>query len=99
MSVVELMSLPYPELHGWIDYYSRYPIGWREDYRAYIIAASLAGSDKVKPEDLFQSLAKMKKNQSTEDEKSVQQKGILSFIERFAPRMKGDLSVIGEDAE
>jgi len=90
MSVSEVMSLPYPELNGWIDYFSRYPVGWREDYRAYTIVASFAGSDKVKPEDVFESLKTLKKHQTKKEEEQSGQKAAISFLERFGGLIKKD---------
>jgi hypothetical protein len=47
---------------GWQEYFSRRPIGWREDNRAAIIAMSFGG--KAKPEDLFESLKILKRDVS-----------------------------------
>jgi hypothetical protein len=94
MSLTELMSLPYPELQGWLQYFERFPSGWREDYRTYLIVSAFAGSDKVKPEDLFTSLKTMRDHEKAKEEELVQQKGILAFIERFAPKIKGDISFL-----
>lgn len=52
--VWEVMELPYVELLGWYDYFSKRPSGWREDDRAAKIIQS-AGV-KEKPWKLFPSL-------------------------------------------
>ena len=54
-TVSEIDELPYDELTGWIEYFSRRPYGWRDDNRAAIIALSMSDG-KTKPEELFESL-------------------------------------------
>ena len=36
-----LEEMPYEELKGWGEYFGKYPVGWREDRRAYIISCSM----------------------------------------------------------
>ena len=63
MTVEELHSLDYSEYIGWQQYFDRRPFGWREDLRAYNIMTAMAGS-KVKPEDIFPSIRKLKENEA-----------------------------------
>jgi len=58
MPVYELAdNMPYLELLGWMDYFERRPIGWREDDRTHKILQS-AGV-KAKGTEIFASLARM----------------------------------------
>lgn len=77
-TLTEIDEIPYQELIGWYAFLERRPIGWREDNRAAVIAMSFGGSDKIKPEDLFPSLAALKKKEPKED-KTIANK----FFERF----------------
>jgi hypothetical protein len=79
-TIEEIEEISYEELQGWFEYFERRPIGWREDNRAAIIAMSLGGSDKVKPEDLFASL-KVIKNANSEGGTIAEK-----FVERFSSR-------------
>lgn len=74
--------MEYDELIGWMEYFRRRPVGWREDNRAAIITMSMAGS-KIKPEDLFESLRIIKEESRSDSSKTVSQK----FFERFKGRM------------
>ena len=48
MPVYKLLEeMPYTELIGWGNYFKRYPNGWREDRRAYIISSSLGAKVDV----------------------------------------------------
>lgn len=58
-----LHEMTYEELLGWIEYFDQRPIGWREDQRAAYIMMSFGGSDNVKPEKIFPSLARMYQKQ------------------------------------
>lgn len=52
-------EMPYEEYVGWIAYFERRPIGWREDHRTFQLIQTvrgLAGGDKIKPWDMFPSL-------------------------------------------
>lgn len=55
-------EMPYTELQGWFEYLSKYPIGWREDYRVSLQLAA-AGS-KVAPSKMFSSLAAIEAHQT-----------------------------------
>ncbi|MDH5182271.1 MAG: hypothetical protein OEX12_00140 [Gammaproteobacteria bacterium] len=46
------------EFTKWMAYFEKRPIGWREDQRTYQIMASFG--TKEKPENLFESLRKMR---------------------------------------
>jgi hypothetical protein len=60
MSVRDVLSLPYDEFLGWFDYFSRKPIGWREDNRTYLTILSTGA--KVNPGQLFPSLKAIQKS-------------------------------------
>ena len=62
MSVSEVENLPSEEVRGWIEYFDRYPPGWREDSRFALLIqyiASIVGG-RVRPEELFGSLKQMR---------------------------------------
>lgn len=82
-SVEEVKSFSYEEFRGWINFFDKHPIGWREDNRAAIIACS-SGFTKAKPEDLFDSLARLKK---AEYEAKQQKNFAQKFMERFGDRI------------
>ncbi len=70
---------------GWQEYFSRRPIGWREDNRAAVIAMSFGG--KVKPEDLFESLKVLRKDISTNSStKNIAEKLFDRFASRFTEK-------------
>jgi hypothetical protein len=48
-------EMPYDELLGWIAYFDKRPVGWREDDRTMKLLQA-QGVDK-KPGDIFPSLA------------------------------------------
>lgn len=52
--------MPYLELRGWMEFFRRRPIGWREDNRTALIMRSFGV--KEKPEAIFPSLAALKDN-------------------------------------
>jgi len=47
--------MPYEEFIGWTLYFSKRPVGWREDQRTYLLL-SVQGVKK-KPQEIFPSLA------------------------------------------
>jgi hypothetical protein len=51
-----MQELPYEEILGWYEYFDKRPYNWQDDNRAAVIALSMSGSSKVKPQDLFASL-------------------------------------------
>jgi hypothetical protein len=53
-SINHLLELPYEELLGWLAYFDKRPIGWREDDRTHKLL-SVQGV-KEKPADIFPSL-------------------------------------------
>lgn len=56
MPVYKLFEeMPYEELLGWIAYFDRRPIGWREDLRTSYIMGTFG--DKRRPTEMFPSLA------------------------------------------
>ena len=62
MPVYMLSEMPYDEYVGWFAYLEARPIGWREDDRTYKLMQ--AQGLKEKPENIFHSLAQVKKNNS-----------------------------------
>ena len=59
MPVTEMLErMPYDELLGWFQYFSKRPIGWREDNRAYRIMQAFG--TKEPPDKIFESFAKIK---------------------------------------
>lgn len=63
---------------GWLEYFTRQPYGWREDLRAYYAATAMAGKDAPKPEQMFPSIAQLKKAETqskidnSDDESNLQ---------------------------
>lgn len=53
-----LFEMDYEEFMGWQSYFSKRPMGWQEDNRAYMLLS--AQGVKAKPEALFPSLAAMR---------------------------------------
>ena len=54
-----LAEMPHEEILGWFNYLERRPVGYREDLRAaYLLNAQ---GVKKKPEELFESIAAVKK--------------------------------------
>lgn len=83
LTVGELEALPYDEILGWHDYFSRRPVGWREDNRSAVQVMAMAGS-KVRPEALFTSLKQMRVEQDRlEREEAYQQQQASNFAAKF----------------
>lgn len=59
-------EMPYEELKNWVNFFSKQPPGWKEDYRTYLIVAAFGY--KGKPEDLFPTLAQMKRHKAEFEE-------------------------------
>lgn len=53
-------EMPYDELVLWMAFFQRRPVGWLEDMRIMKILEAMG--IKAKPEEVFQSLALLKKN-------------------------------------
>lgn len=58
--------MPYIELLKWIDFFSKYPIGWREDQRTYAMLKSWGL--KASPENTFPTLKQLKESQMNKKE-------------------------------
>lgn len=54
MPVYKLVEMPYEEYLGWIDYFDRHPVGWREDSRTFKLLQ--AQGVKAKPAEVFPTL-------------------------------------------
>lgn len=50
-----VVEMPYDEFLGWMDYFSRRPIEWRDDDRTFKLLQ--AQGTKAKPYEIFPSLA------------------------------------------
>lgn len=83
-TISEIDQIPYVELLSWFAFLEQRPIGWREDNRASVIAMSMGGSDKIKPEDLFQSLKQLKKGAEEKDTSTTVAK---KFMDRFGDKL------------
>jgi hypothetical protein len=53
-------EMPYEELTYWMAFFQRRPVGWMEDMRIMKILEAMG--IKAKPEEVFQSLALLRKN-------------------------------------
>lgn len=63
--------MPYTELLKWIEFFRRQPYGWREDYRAGVIAKSMGYKGSI--EELFPSVKQLK---ASEEESQVPDKAV-----------------------
>ena len=74
MRVSEVRKWPHQEVMDWFEYFSRRPIGWREDLRTHYLLS--AQGVKAKPHDVFDSLRTIERdkeelaNESTEGDAS-----------------------------
>lgn len=60
-------EMPYEELLGWINYFERRPVGWREDDRTFKLLQ--VQGFKGRPESVFHSLAMLHNKPEREDGK------------------------------
>lgn len=63
------------ELLGWVDYFERRPVGWREDQRTAMLVNAFGA--KTEPEDLFPSLRAVKEGSKRQTSAAQQ------FVQRF----------------
>jgi hypothetical protein len=62
MPVYKLLDeMPYSEFEGWFSFLDTQPIGWRDDMRFSVILQALGM--KAKPEEVFDSIRKLKEGQ------------------------------------
>jgi len=67
--VHEIKEWPLKEVRGWFEYFSRRPIGWRDDSRtSYLLAAQ---GVKTKPIELFSSLKIMETERQRREEQDI----------------------------
>jgi len=87
MPVYKLLGeMPYDEFTAWFEYMNIRPPGWKEDRRAFLLLS--VHNPKLKPEDLFPTLAHIK--EVGENEKDVSVKGLRgSKMEQFLLRAVG----------
>lgn len=69
MPVYLLMDMPYDEFIKWSIYFSKRPIGWREDDRTMKLLQ--AQGVKAKPTEIFSSLAVMFNKQTVNENGSM----------------------------
>lgn len=81
--------MPYEELLKWVEFFSRRPMGWREDQRTFMLLQ--ANGFKGKPEDIFTSLAMIKEHhaKATKAGKALPQG---EFLKRMFKASGGDKS-------
>jgi hypothetical protein len=80
--------MPYDELLKWIKFFSNKPVGWREDYRTYLVMSSFGGS-KLKPEDVFPSVkAVLKHERKSKEKKPILPTGL--WLEKMIKAKDGD---------
>lgn len=93
--------MPYLELLGWMDYFERRPIGWREDDRTHKILQS-AGV-KAKSTEIFASLARMQERSRepiTNGKMSVNQlRGSAMFTRLLSSKGGDDIGAIFDKAK
>lgn len=58
-------EMPFDEVLGWNYYFSQRPVGWRDDNRTMSLLQ--AQGVKAKPEEIFASLAMIRKSQESEN--------------------------------
>lgn len=61
--VAEVYDMPYLEYLGWLDYFDRRPIGWREDDRTHKLLQ--AQGVTAKGHEVFESLARLHNQTAT----------------------------------
>ena len=85
MTVLELKSLPYDEIQGWFEYFEKRPYGWRDDRRAAVVASLCAfGDHKLKPEDMFESLSLISKQNKEVDKENF----AIKFLTQINSRLE-----------
>jgi hypothetical protein len=63
-----LDEMPHEEMVGWFKYLAVRPYGWREDYRTFsLMASSNMSGSKLRPEEVFESLAVILKYQRSKE--------------------------------
>lgn len=89
-------DMPYDELSGWISYFSRRPVGWREDLRVFKLMQSWGL--KEKPEAVFDSLRAIQKdpNQLEEGQISVKSLKNSAFFSKMLNSVGGDRVTLDE---
>lgn len=70
--------MPYEELRGWFQYFERRPPGWREDQRAGMLLQAQGAKQRM--EDLFPSLAAIKRNNTRGIKGSAMEKLIANSV-------------------
>ena len=58
MPVYLMQDMPYDEFLKWNEFFFRYPIGWREDYRTSLIMR--AQGVKASSEEIFPTLRRLR---------------------------------------
>lgn len=83
--------MEYPEFLGWMEYFDKVPIGWRDDLRFFKIMRSIGS--KAEPGQVFESLAKIGKSAPEPDGKiSIKNlKGSVLFAKMAAAKGGDDI--------
>jgi hypothetical protein len=83
-------DMPYTELRKWINFFEERPIGWRDDYRAFLIMKSMGY--KGKAEDVFASIRQIKK---VESDKKVNDRAIPKgvLLAKMMSAKGGDIGI------
>ncbi len=79
--------MSYEEILGWFEYFKRRPLGWREDNRAAMIIMSSGA--KIKPDEIFPSLAALRKNSNSSSPQGDSLKRSAFFI-KMLNAVEGD---------
>lgn len=92
--------MPYLELLGWMEYFDRRPVGWREDDRTHKLLQ--AAGVKAKGTEIFVSLARMQEKASApivDGKLSVSQlKGSAMFAKLLSSKGGDDIGAIFDKA-
>ena len=84
-----LEEMTYEELLGWLDYFNRRPIGWRDDAR--MVPVLRTQGVKEKPEVLFPSLAAVYRKEAPPDGKiPASQLKASAFFSKMLGAVGGD---------
>jgi hypothetical protein len=85
-------EMPYDEFIGWMAYFDRRPLGWKEDLRTFYIMKSFGTNEK--PENVFPSLAPViRENQNKDALATLKGSQMLSRL----LRAKGGVQLNFED--
>lgn len=85
-------EMPYTELQNWTIYFDRRPVGWREDLRtAYLLQAQ---GDRRRPDQIFDSLARIKSTSESENKHNSSLKNSAMFAKLMNARGGDKLTIL-----